>query len=331
MLGREQRVRLVDVLSGAGIRTAVIAAGVAALLCGCGGGHPVTQSALPPARPVPVPTTAAVPTTTSAAEDEGDTTSAQDAGGGPLPASSAVSFGRLQAQLGGRIGVAVSGIGFGQPVQMLGPLRSAIAWSTSKVPVAMAIYSADLAAARQQDLDAAITESDNAAAERLWAALGGGTRAAQAADAQLRAAGDVRTSVQSETLRPGFTPFGQTVWSLADQTRFVAGMPCLEAGGQVLGLMDRVVAGERWGLGSAGVPAQFKGGWGPGSQPGTGGGYLDRQTGIATIRGTPVAISIATLPSDGSHATGTGELTTIARWVVANVRVAGLPRQAACG
>ena len=89
-----------------------------------------------------------------------------------------ISFARLQTRLGGRIGLAVSGLGEGQKVQRLGSLDSVIAWSTSKVPIAMAVYDAGLADSQRANLRAAITASDNAAAERLWAALGGGTQAA---------------------------------------------------------------------------------------------------------------------------------------------------------
>jgi hypothetical protein len=329
----------VDLLSE--VRWLAVAGALAVLLGGCGGGKPATQEPLPPAASVPTvapPTQRTAPTPRHrvrlhpAAEAESAADAAAVGGsGGPIPARDVADFARLQQQLGGQIGLAVSGIGLDQPVQTLGPLQSAIAWSTSKVPIAMAIYAANLAGSHQQDLVAAIQASDNAAAERLWSALGGGAQAARAADAQLRAAGDTQTSVQATTLRPGYTPFGQTVWPLSAQTRFTAGMACLAAGGPVLGLMDGVVPAERWGLGDAGVSAQFKGGWGPGSQPGTGGGYLDRQMGIVTVRGTPIALSIASLPADGSHGSGTSALTAIARWVVAHVRVAGLPQRAACG
>jgi hypothetical protein len=305
-----------------------------ALLAGCGAQR-VAQATLPPAQPVaqppaaatvvtastPAPAPATVPTTAAAATTRP---------GGPLSDAAVASFARLERRLGGASGLAVSGIGDGQRVQSAGSLHSAIAWSTSKVPIAMAIYDAGLAGAEQASLVAAITASDNAAAERLWAALGGGTRAAQAADEQLRLAGDRRTRMQARRLRAGFTPFGQTRWSLTDQARFTAGMACLDAGAQVLGLMNRIVPGERWGLGAAGVSAQFKGGWGPGSQPGAGGGYLDRQLGVMTIRGRPVAFAVATLPSDGSHATGTRNLTAIARWAVAHVAVGHLPRRPRC-
>ena len=250
-----------------------------------------------------------------------------------LSAADRASFARLASSLSGAEGVAVSGVGRGQAVEPLGSLRSAIAWSTSKVPVAMAVVAAGQGGAHSSDLTQAITASDNAAALRLWSALGGGgDAAAQAADAQLRAAGDAATQVESQALRgSAYTPFGQTRWSLADQTRFTAGMACSDAGAAVLDLMGDTVAGQRWGLGSAGVPAQLKGGWGPGSQPGVSGGYLDRQMGVVTVGGRRLAVAIATAPSNGSHATGTGNLTAIARWLVAHADTKVLPREATCG
>jgi hypothetical protein len=82
--------------------------------------------------------------------------------------------------------------------------------------------------------------------------------------------------------------------------------------------MNQVVSGQRRGLESAGVDAQLNGGWGPGSAPGASGGYLDRQMGVLTIHGKPLAVSIATRPADGSHETGTRNLTEIARRLVAH-------------
>src|SRR5262249_23732312 len=152
----------------------------------------------------------------------------------------------------------------------------------------------------------AITASDNAAALRLWASLGDGQTAAAAATAQLAAAGDRSTNVEFRQLSgQGFTPFGQTEWSLVNQTRFTAGMVCVDGGAHVLALMTQVVPGQGWGLGAAGVNAQFKGGWGPGTQPGVSGGYLDRQMGVILLHGKPLAVSVASRPSDGMHETGT--------------------------
>jgi hypothetical protein len=325
---------------------AAAAALVTLLLGGCGDSTAADQQPLPPAYPVAkVDTTATdaqaqAPDDASSSEPAPTTTEPVPAPAAPKkPAASKdvlspadkSSFATLQRSLGSPIGVAVSGLGFGQKVEVTGGLRDAIAWSTSKVPVAMAVYAAGLADAQQANLRAAITASDNAAAERLWAALGGGQAAAQAADAQLQAAGDTRTAMESRTLRAGFTPFGQTDWKLTDQVRFTAGMACTDAGAQVLDLMRQTIAGQRWGLGSAGVQAQMKGGWGPGTRPGTNGGYLDRQMGVMVIKGKPLAVTIAALPSDGQHGTGTAQLTRIAKWLVAHADVHRLPARARCG
>ncbi len=248
-----------------------------------------------------------------------------------LTVADRASFDRLERSLGGRSGVAVSPLGIGHEVQAAGRMRTAVAWSTSKIPVAMAVLAAGDEVARRPDLRQAITASDNAAAERLWSSLGSGGEAASAATAQLRRAGDGRTVVQSRRLRPGFTSFGQTGWRLSDQARFAAGMSCLREGRYVLDLMKDVVAAQRWGLGSASAEAQLKGGWGPGSRPGAAGGYVDRQMGIVRVRGSRYAVAIATAPADGSHGTGIAHLTQIAKWVVAHVDVRSVSTSPRCG
>jgi hypothetical protein len=247
-----------------------------------------------------------------------------------LSSAHRAGFAQLARSLGGQVGLAVSGTGRDQPVERLGPLQDAVAWSTSKVPVAMAVIADGRAATHQQDLAQAITVSDNAAAVRLWESLGGGQTAARALEAQLRAAGDDATQIEYRTLRASFTPFGQTAWSLSNQVRFAAGMGCTDAGRQALALMGEVAASERWGLGAAGVPARLKGGWGPGWQPGVAEGYLDRQMGVVIIRGVPVAVAIAALSDDGGHEDATRALTLIARWLVAHANVRGLPIEPAC-
>lgn len=329
-------------------RRATIATTSAAILAAAGfagcGRQETADQPLPAAEPV-----ASAPTETQATTDPNDPSSAPPistttakrptsrprstaakVSGDVLSPADRTSFAALQARLGGRIGLAVAGLGKGQKVQRLGSLNSVIAWSTSKVPIAMAVYDAGLADAQRANLRAAITASDNAAAERLWAALGGGTQAAEAADTQLQTAGDDHTQVQPNRLRAGYTEFGQTLWTLTDQARFTAGMACVAAGAQVLSLMNETVASQRWGLGSAGVDAQLKGGWGPGSQPGAGGGYLDRQMGVLTIHGKPLAVTIASLPADGSHGSGTSALTAIARWTVAHATVRRIPARPRC-
>lgn len=245
-----------------------------------------------------------------------------------LSAADRRSFTRLEASLGGASGVAVSGVGLDQPVTRAGSFQAAVAWSTSKVPVAMAAIAAG--SAKQGPLTQAITASDNGAAETLWQGLGGGSRAASASTAQLRAAGDATTQIQSRVLRSGFTAFGQTAWTLGDQVTFTAGLPCSPAGQQVLGLMSRTIPAQRWGLGATAWSASLKGGWGPGTSPGQAGGYIDRQMGILTSGGRQLAVTIMTRPSGGSHEAGTANLTKIARWVVAHVDRRALPSEAAC-
>ena len=82
--------------------------------------------------------------------------------------------------------------------------------------------------ATQDLLTRAITASDNAAAEQLWATLGPPDVAGATVQRVLASTGDASTSVETRVLRPGYTSFGQTVWPLASQGRFIAGLPCLE-------------------------------------------------------------------------------------------------------
>jgi hypothetical protein len=244
-----------------------------------------------------------------------------------LSAADRVSFRRLAAALPGPEGVAISAVGRHQPVSRLGSLTGGSAWSTAKAPVAMAVVAAGNGSAQRANLVRAITASDNAAAENLWASLGGGDRAARAADAQLRAAGDRHTKIESRRLLAGYTPFGQTNWSLADQTRFTAGMGCTGAGVQVLRLMGEVIRAQRWGLGAV-ARARLKGGWGPGTQPGVTGGWMERQMGVLAIKGRPVAVTIASSP--GGHEQGVRNLTELTRWVVAHADTSRFPRSATC-
>ena len=72
---------------------------------------------------------------------------------------------------------------------------------------------------------AAITESDNAAAESIWEGLGDPVTAARKVEDVLKEAGD-STTVQSQKVRPEFTAFGQTYWPLIDQARFLAFAVC---------------------------------------------------------------------------------------------------------
>lgn len=344
MLRREQR--LGDVLSAHRQRARQLlgasAVGLALAVASAGCGEERGSDDPIIAQPVAPPAVAAAETPTSnpvvpekqvpASADETPASSAREGNGrgDVLTPADRVRFRRLERSLGGEHGLAVSGLGRDRPVTEMGSLRSGVAWSTSKVPIAMAVIAAGGGEAQQQALTAAITMSDNAAADQLWQFLGGGRPAAQATEAQLREAGDTTTTVEHRRLRPEFSPFGQTLWSVRDQAAFVAGMACTAAGPQVLGLMGQIDSGQRWGLGAAGVQAELKGGWGPGVDPGAGSGYFDRQMGVLTVAGKPMAVAIAAAPADGSHDAGAADLTAIARWIVRNADVSALPSKPRC-
>lgn len=237
----------------------------------------------------------------------GDAPGASPSGAPGSPGASAPPEGgdvyaRLAAALPEGAGLAVAPVGGGE-VHTMGTWSDGVAWSTAKVPLSVAALRHDPGTSAA--VDRALTLSDNAAADQLWASLGGGRQAAGAVEQVLREGGDTVTTVPSEATRPGFSVFGQTRWSLADQTRFASGLPCLPDAMAVLSPMSRVDPSQAWGL--ARVPgALYKGGWGPGED---GSGYLVRQLGVLPVSGGRVAV--ATAVSGGSFEQGTAALSTI--------------------
>ena len=111
------------------------------------------------------------------------------------------NFAELERQLGGRSG-AVFSVDAG-PVVEVGSLTSGAAWSTIKVPLAIAA----LTAAAEDLVERAITESDNDAARALWKSLGPPAAAAAAVERVLASAGDPDTRVQTEVVLPPYTSF----------------------------------------------------------------------------------------------------------------------------
>jgi hypothetical protein len=173
--------------------------------------------------------------------------------------------------------------------------------------------------ATQRDLiSRAITASDNEAAAELFSGLerkhGGLSGASAAVTEVLRRAGDDTTTV-STVGRDGFSTYGQTEWSLPLQHQFVSELVagCITSAAStdyVLGLM-RSVTSDTWGLGSAGVPALWKGGWGPG----TDGRYLLRQMGAMTVGGHQVIVTLAVRPDDGQFVTGQEVASQVAQFL----------------
>ena len=171
------------------------------------------------------------------------------------------------------------------------------------------------------------TLSDNEAAAALFADLerahGGLAGASATVGEVLREAGDGTTEVSTRG-RDGFSTYGQTDWSLPNQQLFMSKLAakCIgstESDEYVLSLMGEV-SSDDWGLGSAGLPARWKGGWGPG----TDGRYLVRQMGILEVGGKEAVVTLAAIPSNGQFETAEQMATTIAQWLAGQA-----PRHAA--
>jgi hypothetical protein len=254
-----------------------------------------------------------------------------------LPADVAASFKQLSATLPGDIELAVAPLGEGS-TKVLGADVPAHGWSTTKVPVLVALLKArgarGLTAQENLLAHSAITESNNESILALFADLEqieGGLDGASAYIQQLfRQSGDDETVVTTASPPPGaVTTFGQTEWRPSEAVKFfrALGNGCLlpaDQSGYVLNLMENIEPSESWGLGSAGFGSvAFKGGWGP--EPS--GAYLVRQSGIIDVGSSRgVAVSIVAFPSSGSFSTGTQMLTDTAMWLHHELRL--VPRGA---
>ncbi|MGF2953474.1 serine hydrolase [Mycobacterium sp. THU-M116] len=188
-----------------------------------------------------------------------------------------------------------------------GEWSTGVAWSTIKVPLAIAALRTDGSRAGEL-LSKMITQSDNPAAEALWSQLGEPADAARRVGAVLAEVGDADTVVESRRLRTGFTSFGQTQWSLARQAGFAARLTSLGEAATVIALMRRVTATQRWGLAAKGYAA--KGGWGPGLRD----GYLVRQFG--TIPAATGHVGAALAAQSDSFETGVDVLNAMVDWLL---------------
>lgn len=238
----------------------------------------------------------------------------------PAPTSGAkgaarltASYAKLSGTLGQPVGVSIMAVG-GGPAIDLGDQTPQVAWSTIKVPVA-------LAAQRKNGVlpaeNAAIVNSDNGSAESLWASLGSDQQAAQDVTAVLREGGDRKTVVPSEKRRAEFTIFGQTVWALPDAATFTAHLPCLPESKHVVSLMGQVAGNQQWGIEViSGRTTAVKGGWGPALD----GGYVVRQIGLLTRKdGSQTAFALSTHAPGASMESGIAALNQVGRWIGANL------------
>ncbi|WP_084495058.1 hypothetical protein [Nocardia shimofusensis] len=225
-----------------------------------------------------------------------------------LPGTLAADFQLWKADIDGRAGMALMPVGGTRPV-VFGDWTSGPAWSTIKVPLVIAAQRAD-ATVSAYSMNAAVTASDNTAADALWQGLGGGKQAAQAIEEVLREVGDSTTAVPATRPRAEHSAFGQSEWSLAEQIRFAAQLPCLPGSQTVLELMGQIIPNHQWGLGTV-TGAHFKGGWGPD----TSGNYLVRQFGIIDGPGGRIAVAMAAEPESGTFADGMTALNGMAELI----------------
>lgn len=190
---------------------------------------------------------------------------------------------------GGSAGIAFSD---GDTEVSAGDMTPYAAWSTIKVPIAIAALRND--PSRSENVTAAIQWSDNAAAEALWGSLGAPEEAGLITGGVL-AEGGVQIPVNTVVTREGFSSFGQTMWSTSDQARFSANLACIPGSETVLQNMAQIEPSQSWGIGRL-PQAQFKGGWGPDPD----GSYSARQFGMTTDPGTGQTRALAIIVRSGS-------------------------------
>jgi hypothetical protein len=191
------------------------------------------------------------------------------------------------------------------------------------VPIALRVLQdvggpSGLSASQADEMRRALTLSDNEAAAALFADLErtheGIAGASAAVGEILREADDSTTQISTQG-RDGFSSYGQTDWSLVNQQHFMSRLAagCIGTAASrqyVLDLMGEV-SSDTWGLGSAGLPARWKGGWGPGID----GRYLARQMGILYVGSREAVVTLAAIPSDGQFETAESMATSIAKWL----------------
>lgn len=279
------------------LRRVIAAAAAPALLlaggCASGGEQAtvvVTSTSYVPAESAAVGEQGSSPAPSASAAD-----AASDAGDAQGVLEKAA--GAATAAYGGSIGLATVGE---RGAITAGFTEASPAWSTIKVPIAIAALWADPSATGDAQL--AITASDNAAAERLYAVAG-----PEAVNAVLAEAG-LGAQVNTVKTRAEFSTFGQTQLGVADEAVLANRLACVTGAAPVIALMGQVDPSQSYGLGTLG--AYFKGGWGPDE----GGAYQVRQFGLVPRpEGGYAPVAVTALPADGTYETGQAMLNQAAQ------------------
>lgn len=220
------------------------------------------------------------------------------------------SFDRLDLPV--PVGLALVPVGGGTPL-LLGDQTPHDAWSTIKVPVALAaerLHGANRAESR------ALVDSDNRSARILMRSLGSPEQAAAAVTAVLHE-GHSATTVQQAP--DGQWPqAGETVWPLADSAIWTAHLPCMTGSAHILDLMSHVGPTQDWGLRQIpGDRTAVKGGWGKNDDDL---GYVVRQIGVIALDdGRQVAVSMSAHAPGMTFDTGGAALNGLGRWLGDNL------------
>ena len=286
-------------------RRVLVIACVATALAGCS-----SSSSDAPGRNAQTPATSPEPSSSVSVTVVTPAAPVPDLSSTPAPLAIdnlAASFDVLANTLpAGEVGVAMFN---GFQVNSYGPWTSGAAWSTIKVPLSIAGLAADGLAA-EAAMQQAISQSDNAAAEQLWGLLGDPQTAASAVESVLSEGGNTAVIVESQQVRPPYSPYGQTEWSNDQAAIFAFGLPCVAGAQPVVDQMRNLGGSQQWGLASfADVAA--KGGWGPE----TDGGYLVRQLALVTNSTGSFGVSLAARPANGTFETGQAMLNVLGAWI----------------
>ncbi|WIM67831.1 hypothetical protein QP027_00025 [Corynebacterium breve] len=192
----------------------------------------------------------------------------------------------------------------GDEMRAVGHIGQFPAWSTIKVPIALAAVeecSYD-DAYRDELITASIEWSDNDAAYYLWTCLGDPETADARTEEMISRGG---TSLHMEPA------FGLTRWSIPSQAQFGHYISSLDEGNPVIEAMHNIDEEQSYGLGTL-DDAAFKGGWSDDED----GSWHTRQFGFFNHDGETYGVAIAARSESGSYADGQEALTAITEFLI---------------
>jgi len=192
-----------------------------------------------------------------------------------------------------------------------GSLAGGYAWSTTDVPVAIAVNISPTQPDMTYFLSQAFNQSSAAGDQALWQWLGDDQTAAARTTAVLRAGADQNTTIPVGAAGQ-YAVFSQTMWSLDDQATWLGAAYCTANIYNALTYMASPPANQRFGLASI-ANAKTKTSWG--TQPN--GALSVRQLGLLPVSDslggkTWLSVSVAAVPLDGSLDTATAALNEVA-------------------